>query len=93
MEPEVALLIGLPGAGKSTYVAAHLGDTHAVVSKDLMGRSAPRKEERLLRELAVHLAAGMVSRALASKLATFPPKTGQAFTAALIMPGSLMSMP
>ena len=58
MDPEVALLIGLPACGKSTFYREHLAATHAVVSKDLMSRSARRKEDRLLREVAAHLGAG-----------------------------------
>lgn len=58
MEPEVALLIGLQACGKTTFYRRRLAATHAHVSKDLMPRSARRKEARLLRELDAHLAAG-----------------------------------
>ena len=58
MGPEVVLLIGLQACGKTTFYRDRLAATHAVVSKDLMPRSAKRKEARLLRELDAHLAAG-----------------------------------
>ncbi|HEV7501470.1 MAG TPA: AAA family ATPase [Vicinamibacteria bacterium] len=34
---ELAILIGLPGSGKTSFFRAHLAETHAHVSKDLMG--------------------------------------------------------
>ncbi len=50
-------MVGLQGAGKSTYVREHLADTHAVVSKDHWPR-ARRREARQLRVVADLLAAG-----------------------------------
>ena len=58
MGPEVVVLIGLQACGKTTFHRARLAATHAHVSKDLMPRSAKRKEARLLRELDAHLTAG-----------------------------------
>jgi hypothetical protein len=54
---ELVLLIGLPGAGKSTYREQHFDPSHVVVSKDVLKRSrAPaRKHDELLRRA---LAAG-----------------------------------
>ncbi len=49
-------MVGLQGAGKTTWVARHLG-THAVVSKDHWPR-ARRREARQQRVLAELLAAG-----------------------------------
>ncbi|TFV51746.1 ATP-binding protein [Blastococcus sp. TF02A-35] len=50
-------MVGLQGAGKSTWVAAHLAGTHAVVSKDHWPR-ARRREARQQRVVAMLLAAG-----------------------------------
>jgi predicted kinase len=48
--PELAILIGFPGAGKSTFYAEHLAETHVHVSKDAMPRSADKRarQRRLL---------------------------------------------
>ena len=57
MTPEVAILVGLPGAGKSTFYRERLAATHRHVSKDLL-RNASNKQARqdaLVREA---LAAG-----------------------------------
>ncbi|MBM7808702.1 putative kinase [Geodermatophilus bullaregiensis] len=50
-------MVGLQGAGKSTWVAEHLAATHAVVSKDHWPR-ARRREARQRRVVAELLAAG-----------------------------------
>jgi predicted kinase len=57
MTPEVAILVGLPGAGKSTFYRERLAATHRHVSKDLL-KNATNKQARqdaLVREA---LAAG-----------------------------------
>jgi predicted kinase len=43
--PELAVLVGLPGSGKSTFFRERLAATHEHVSKDLM-RSVRRRGER-----------------------------------------------
>jgi predicted kinase len=53
----VVVLCSLPGAGKSSWCAANLEQTHVVVSKDRM-KSARRKQDRQARELRAALAAG-----------------------------------
>ena len=55
---ELIVLVGLQGAGKSTFYRTTLAATHALVSKDLMGRRARDKQGRQVREIAGHLAAG-----------------------------------
>ena len=50
-------MVGLQGAGKSTWVREHLAGTHAVVSKDHWPR-ARRREARQQRVVAELLAAG-----------------------------------
>ncbi|WP_104523954.1 ATP-binding protein [Blastococcus atacamensis] len=50
-------MVGLQGAGKSTWVARHLTGTHVVVSKDHWPR-ARRREVRQQRLVAELLAAG-----------------------------------
>jgi predicted kinase len=54
--PEVAILVGLPGSGKTSFVRARLPG-HAHVSKDLM-RSTRDRNTRQLALLAQALAAG-----------------------------------
>ena len=55
---ECAILVGLPGAGKTTFYRAHLAATHRHVSKDLFPNARDRqaRQDRLLREA---LAAGI----------------------------------
>jgi predicted kinase len=54
---EVAILMGLPGAGKSTFFAQRLATTHVHVSMDALStRSAKRRRQREL--LTATLAAG-----------------------------------
>ena len=43
---ECVLLIGLPGAGKSTFFNRHLAATHVHISKDLLPASARDKQAR-----------------------------------------------
>jgi predicted kinase len=40
---ELAILIGLPGAGKSTFFAERLATTHAHVSLDALGQSSGKR--------------------------------------------------
>jgi predicted kinase len=57
MSAAVAILIGLPGAGKSTFYRQRLAATHVVVSKDLLqnAKNKQARQDALTREA---LAAG-----------------------------------
>ncbi len=54
---ELVVMVGLQGAGKTTWVAEHLAGTHVVVSKDHWP-NARRREARQRRVVAELLAAG-----------------------------------
>ncbi|MGY1855714.1 AAA family ATPase [Modestobacter sp. SYSU DS0290] len=56
-QQELVVLVGLQGAGKSSWVAEHLADSHEVVSKDHWPK-ARRREARQQRVVAELLAAG-----------------------------------
>jgi len=45
---ELVIFVGLPGAGKSTYYAAHFAETHVQISKDLMPNARRRDEGQML---------------------------------------------
>ncbi|MGI5347713.1 AAA family ATPase [Streptomyces sp. CA-250714] len=55
--PELAVLVGLQAAGKSTFYRQHLAG-HTLVSKDRFPRSARRKQQRQLRLIDEALSAG-----------------------------------
>lgn len=55
---EVVILIGLQGAGKSTFRGQRFRETHSVVSKDLL-RNNRRPERRQRHLIAAALASGM----------------------------------
>ena len=57
MRVELVVLVGLQGAGKSTYYRRHYAATHRLVSKDLWP-NARRREARQRRVVAELLAAG-----------------------------------
>ncbi|WP_235033093.1 ATP-binding protein [Streptomyces sp. WAC05374] len=56
--PEIAVLVGLQAAGKSTFYEQHLAGSHLLVSKDLFPRSARHKQRRQMRLVEAALAAG-----------------------------------
>jgi predicted kinase len=52
MRPEVAILVGLPGAGKSTFYRQRLAATHRHVSKDLLQnvKNKQARQDALVRD-------------------------------------------
>lgn len=54
----MAVLVGLQASGKSTFYAQRLSSRYELVSKDLFPRSARSKQQRQMRLVAEHLAAG-----------------------------------
>jgi predicted kinase len=55
--PELVVMVGLQGSGKSTFVGRRLAGDHVVVSKDHWPH-ARRREQRQLRLVEEHLRAG-----------------------------------
>ena len=55
--PELVVMVGLQGCGKSTWVARHLAGTHEIVSKDHWP-NARHREQRQLRVAGELLRAG-----------------------------------
>lgn len=56
--PELVILVGLQGSGKSTFYRERFASTHSLASMDLYSPSSRNRRKRLLREVAEHLAAG-----------------------------------
>jgi predicted kinase len=52
MRPELVMLIGLQGAGKTTFAGQRFGDTHVLISKDRFrnNRRPERRQQRLIAE-------------------------------------------
>jgi predicted kinase len=57
VRPEVAILVGLPGSGKTTFYRTRLAATHDHVSKDLMP-NVRRRDARQMALVEAALAAG-----------------------------------
>ena len=57
MPPEVAILVGLQGSGKTSFYRQHLAATHDHVSKDLMP-NVRRRDTRQMALVEASLAAG-----------------------------------
>ncbi|MEU9440945.1 AAA family ATPase [Streptomyces sp. NPDC048304] len=55
---DLAVLVGLQASGKSTFYERCLSDRYALVGKDLFPRGARNKQQRQMRLVAEHLAAG-----------------------------------
>ncbi|MGW2491499.1 AAA family ATPase [Streptomyces sp. NPDC001606] len=55
---DLAVLVGLQASGKSTFYGQCLAEGHELVSKGLFPRGARNKQDRQLRLIAEHLAAG-----------------------------------
>jgi predicted kinase len=55
--PECAILIGLPGAGKTAFYHARLSQTHVLVSKDLFP-PASNRQQRMLQAITAALDSG-----------------------------------
>src|SRR5206468_814944 len=45
--PELVILVGLPGAGKTSFYRARLAATHVHISKDLMSNRGDRQRRQL----------------------------------------------
>ncbi|MBC7542030.1 MAG: ATP-binding protein [Candidatus Sericytochromatia bacterium] len=57
VQPALAIFVGLPGAGKSTFYENYLAKTHQLVSKDRL-RNARHRDQRQLELVRLALAAG-----------------------------------
>lgn len=57
MQPQLAIFVGLPASGKSTYYREHFAATHVHVSKDLMPK-ARRSDVQQQLEIETALTAG-----------------------------------
>jgi predicted kinase len=57
IRPELVMLIGLQGAGKTTFAGQRFGKTHVLISKDRL-RNNRRPERRQQRLIVEALAAG-----------------------------------
>jgi predicted kinase len=55
---ELVVLIGVQGAGKSSFYRSRYAGTHVHVSKDLLGRSARNKDEKQMRLVDTALQSG-----------------------------------
>ncbi|MER7110024.1 ATP-binding protein [Streptomyces sp. NPDC000229] len=55
---EIAVLVGLQAAGKSTFYERYLAGSHVRVSKDLFPRAARNKQQRQMRLVEAALSAG-----------------------------------
>jgi predicted kinase len=57
---ELAVLVGLPASGKTSFVRAHLADSHRHVSKDLLGHGRGDARQRAAIEAALQAGASVV---------------------------------
>lgn len=57
-QPEIVIFVGLPASGKTTFYHRHFAESHQLVSKDIMPRSAS-KDKRQREEIEAALSAGL----------------------------------